>query len=218
VEVTYLLIPGAGGDTWFWHRLAPLLGDVIAVQLPGADPDAGLPEYVDLAVEAAADASELVVVAQSLGGFTALPACERLDVRHLFLLNAMIPVPGETAGDWWANTGSDPARIAAAREGGYAEAFDDDTYFYHDVDPEILATAPEENETGAVFEAPCEFAVWPRTTVLAGVGDRLFPLEFQRRVARERVGLDVVEVPGGHCAALSEPEALAAALRRIPPD
>jgi pimeloyl-ACP methyl ester carboxylesterase len=41
--------------------------------------------------------------------------------------------------------------------------------------------------------------------VLAGRDDRFFPLEFQRRVARERLGLDVEVVPGGHLAALARP-------------
>ena len=50
--------------------------------------------------------------------------------------------------------------------------------------------------------------------MLAGRDDRFFPLDFQRRVARERLGLDVVELPGGHLNALSEPEAVASALAR----
>jgi len=48
--------------------------------------------------------------------------------------------------------------------------------------------------------------------VLAGRADRFFPLEFQRRVARERLGAEVgevVEIPGGHLAALSYPAPLA---------
>ncbi len=51
------------------------------------------------------------------------------------------------------------------------------------------------------------------TTVLAAREDRLFPFEFQARVARERLGTDVVPVPGGHLAALSQPEAISAAIR-----
>ena len=51
------------------------------------------------------------------------------------------------------------------------------------------------------------------TTVLAGAEDRLFPPDFQRRLARERLGLDVTIVPGGHMAALSRPHELAAVLR-----
>jgi pimeloyl-ACP methyl ester carboxylesterase len=48
--------------------------------------------------------------------------------------------------------------------------------------------------------------------VLAGAADRFFPPEFQRRVSHERIQVDVVTVPGGHLAALSEPDAVARAL------
>ena len=52
---------------------------------------------------------------------------------------------------------------------------------------------------------------WPDvpTRVLTGRDDRFFPLEFQRRVAAERLGLAVDEVPGGHLVALSRPAELA---------
>jgi pimeloyl-ACP methyl ester carboxylesterase len=126
----------------------------------------------------------------------------------------MVPQPGETAGDWWANTGSEAARLEAARAGGWTEEIDLDVYFLHDVDPEVAASGEEHqrNEADIAFEQPCAFEVWPDTTVLAGRDDRLFPFEFQRRVARERLGLDVVEVPGGHLAALSHPAEVAAAI------
>jgi hypothetical protein len=45
--------------------------------------------------------------------------------------------------------------------------------------------------------------------VVAGRDDQLFPLKFQRKVAAERLGLDVDELPGGHCLALSRPGELA---------
>jgi pimeloyl-ACP methyl ester carboxylesterase len=50
--------------------------------------------------------------------------------------------------------------------------------------------------------------------VLAGQDDRFFPLDFQRRVARERLDTGVTEVPGGHLAALSRPAELADQLTR----
>jgi pimeloyl-ACP methyl ester carboxylesterase len=46
------------------------------------------------------------------------------------------------------------------------------------------------------------------TRVIAGPGDRFFPLEFQRRVARDRLGTDVDVIPGGHLVALSHPTEL----------
>src|SRR5262245_40616159 len=35
-----------------------------------------------------------------------------------------------------------------------------------------------------------------------------FPVKFQRRVARERLGKEAEEIPGGHLVALSNPEGL----------
>jgi pimeloyl-ACP methyl ester carboxylesterase len=132
------------------------------------------------------------------------------------LINAMGPNPGETPNDWWDNTGWAAERIAAARAGGYAEKVDLSVYFLHDLPEELLATGetPDGHEADIAFEQPCDFTAWPAipTTILAGRDDRFFPLEFQRRVARERLGLDIVELPGGHLNALSRPEAVARAL------
>ena len=53
---TFVLIPGAGGAASFWYRVTPLLEagghEAIAVDLPGADESAGLPEYTDLVLAA----------------------------------------------------------------------------------------------------------------------------------------------------------------------
>ena len=200
--------------SWYWHlveqRLELAGHEVISLDLPGDDPKAGLTAYVELAVEAANGHDDLVVAAQSMGAFTAVPVCERLAARRLVLLNAMIPAPGERAEDWWENTGSEQARRAAARAGGYPEEFDLETYFLHDLPPEVLAGGPERqrDEADIAFEEPCPFTRWPDipTAVLAGREDRFFPFAFQNRVARERLDTDAQPVPGGHLAALSEPD------------
>jgi pimeloyl-ACP methyl ester carboxylesterase len=61
------------------------------------------------------------------------------------------------------------------------------------------------------FDDACAFDAWPAIPihVVAGRDDRFFPLELQQRVARERLRLDPVVVPGGHRAALSHPEEVA---------
>jgi pimeloyl-ACP methyl ester carboxylesterase len=118
-----------------------------------------------------------------------------------------------------ARTGAGQARTAAARANGYTEAFELDTYFLHDVAPEVAAAGEpfQRPEADIAFEQPCPFERWPEveTTVLVGRDDRLFPFDFQRRVARERLGIDVQPLPGGHLNALSEPQAVAGALLAV---
>ena len=45
--------------------------------------------------------------------------------------------------------------------------------------------------------------------MIAGRDDRFLPIDFQRRVAKERLGVTVDELPGGHLVALSNPRGLA---------
>src|ERR1700758_4861325 len=97
---SFVLVPGAGGMAWYWHRLVPLLRaaghEAIAVDLPGDDRQAGLAAYAEIVVRAIADRSDVILVAQSLAGFTAPLVCARRPVRMLVFVNAMIPTPGET--------------------------------------------------------------------------------------------------------------------------
>jgi len=216
---SFVLIPGAGGVAWYWHRVVPLLTalghDAVAVDLPGDDESAGLPVYVAITRAAMAKYDEVVVVAQSLGGFTAAMVAGEPNVSALVFVNAMIPTPGETAGAWWGNTGSAEAYQAAAVAGGYSVEIDIDTYFLHDVPADVVASGADlqREESDAVFGSVCDFA-WPDLpiTVIAGADDRLFPVDFQQRVARERLGIEPHVIPGGHLVALSNPEGLAGQL------
>ena len=213
---SFVLIPGAGGMAWYWHRVTPLIRaaghEPIAVDLPGDDRQAGLAAYADIVVRALAQRSRAILVAQSLAGFTAPLVCARAPVRMLVFINAMIPEPGETAGAWWGATGAVQAREQAAAHGGYSTEFDVGTYFMHDVPRDVLRAGPEaaREEADIVFTEPCRFERWPDIPihVLAGRDDRFFPIEFQRRVAHERLGKEVEEIPGGHLLALSNAEGL----------
>ena len=143
---SYILIPGAGGMAWYWHRVVALLEqarrEAIAVDLPGDDESAGLDDYAEIVVREIGQRTNVTLVAQSLGAFTAAVVCERISVGKLIFVNAMIPVPGETAGDWWGNTGAARARIGAAERGGYGTEFDLQTYFLHDLPEGVLRSGP----------------------------------------------------------------------------
>jgi pimeloyl-ACP methyl ester carboxylesterase len=214
---TFVLIPGAGGAAEYWSEVVPLLEaaghEAIAVPLPGPDETAGLPQYADAVVAAVGSREDVVLVAQSLGGFTAPLVCDRVPARALVFVNAMIPKRGERAADWGDNVQSTPPRLAAAEAGGYSTDFDLDTYFLHDLAPRLadLVRNDPRGEADAAFESSCRFDSWPDVPirVLVGADDRLFPAGFQRRVARERLGVDADVVPGGHLIALANPTGVA---------
>jgi pimeloyl-ACP methyl ester carboxylesterase len=192
---TYVLIPGGGGDAWEWHRVAPELEarghDVVPVDLPAGDDSAGWSEYADAVIAAIGGRTHLVIVAESLGGFTAPIVCTRVPVDLLVMLNAMIPLPGETGNAWGSNTRRKEAeRAYFASIGLPPEGADDDhVVYYHDLPPEVVAEAVTRDPAQSMtpMEQPWPLDAWPDvpTRVLSGREDRLFPAAFQRRVARE---------------------------------
>jgi pimeloyl-ACP methyl ester carboxylesterase len=193
----------------------------VAPDLPSDDDSAGFPEYADAAIEAIGDRSEVILVAQSLAGFTAPIVCTRRPVELMILVAAMVPSPGESAGDWWANTGWEQDRRAlAARDGrdidGGIDVWED---FFHDVSPEVVAAAQahgERAQSGTPMQDPWPLDAWPDvpTRFLLCRDDRFFPADFQRRIVRERLGIVPDEMPGGHLPALSHPDELVDRLER----
>lgn len=215
---TFVMIPGAGSDSWYWHLVAPRLEaagpEVVTVDLPCDDDRAGLEAYTDAVVRQVGDRRDLVLVAQSMGGLTAPLVCTRVPVELVVLVAAMIPRPGETGGEWWANTGQPEAqRAAALLEGRDPDDESPETLFLHDVPPEVAAESVRHlrEQSARPFEDPWPLAGWPEvpTRVLLCRDDRLFPAPFQRRVAAERLGITPDEIDGGHLPALARPDELA---------
>jgi pimeloyl-ACP methyl ester carboxylesterase len=133
---SYVLIPGAGGMAWHWHRVARLLAQIqreaVTVDLPGDNASDSLDVYAEIVVREIGQRTNNILVAQSLG-FTAAIVCDRVTINRLVFVNPMIPLPGETAGDWWQNMGATGARREAAESAGYSTEFDVQTYFLHDL-------------------------------------------------------------------------------------
>src|SRR5262249_9464364 len=208
---TYVLIHGAGSDAWYWHLVEPRLRslghDVVAVDLPCDVDSAGFEEYAEVVVDAVGDRADIVLVAQSLGGFTAPLVCDRLDVRLIVLVAAMVPCPGESAGEWWTNTGHE-----------FPDPFDPAVVFTHDLPPDLAAETGEHvrPQSGTPFERPWPLDAWPDvpTRFLLCRDDRFFPADFLRRVVRERLDIEPDQMSGGHLPALAHPDELVQWLER----
>jgi pimeloyl-ACP methyl ester carboxylesterase len=194
----------------------------VAVDLPADDDSAGLAEYADVVVEAIGDRTDLVAVAQSMAGFTAPLVCDRVRVDLLVLLTAMVPLPGESPGEWWANTGHDRAMAEQSARDGTPSSLDTaadlEAIFFHDVPPDITAEAMRggRDQSGTPFEQPWPLDHWPDvpTKFLLCRDDRFFPAEFMRRIVRQRLGIVPDEIDGGHLVALSRPKELADRLEK----
>ena len=211
-RTTYVLTHGAGDVAWYWHLVDAELRkrghDVVAMDLPVDDESAGLSKYTDAVVAAINDRRNLIVVGQSFGGYIAPLVCHRVPVKLLVLVAGMVPAPGETPEEMFANTGykqekqEDPSDLAV---------------FYHDVPPALAAEAIKRGRTQSSTpgKEPWPLATWPDvpTRYLLCRNDRLFPSAWVRRVVRDRLGIHPDEIDSGHCPALSRPRELADCLR-----
>ena len=206
---TFVVIPGAGDVASNWDLVAAELRErgheVVGVDLPVDDESAGLAEYADTVVAAIGDRGDLVLVAHSLGAFTAPLVCARVPVELIVLVAGMVPAPGERAADWWSNT-------------GYAEAptreYDGEMeLFMQDVPPDLAAAALAKERDQAARPTMDRWPLqrWPDvpTRYLLCRDDRLLPAEWIRGVVRERLGVEADEIDGGHCVYLSRPANLA---------
>lgn len=119
----------------------------------------------------------------------------------MVLVAAMVPAPGESAGEWWSNTGH-----------VFPEPFDEASVFAHDVPVEVAVEIPRHlrRQSSRPFQDPWPLEAWPDvpTRFLLCREDRFFPAEFQRRVVRDRLAIVADEMPGGHLPALARPSEL----------
>lgn len=205
---TYVLIHGAGDVGWYWHLVDAQLRerghDVVVMDLPVEDDSAGLSEYADVVIRAIGERENLIVVGQSFAGYVAPIVCARKPARLLVLVAGMIPAPGESAEEMFANTG-----YAAPEQTDSSDL----AIFYHDVDPilaaEALRKGRRQSETPG--KQPWPLAGWPDvpTRYLLCHNDRLFPAAWVRHVVRDRLGIVPDEIESGHTPALSHPTELA---------
>jgi pimeloyl-ACP methyl ester carboxylesterase len=211
---TFAFIHGAGDVGWYWHlveaELRALGHDTVAPDLPIEDDEAGLTEYAMAVVDAIQARRDVVVVAQSFGGYVAPIVADRSDARLIVLVAAMIPSPGESADEMFANTRWEPEQVADSSE---------QSVFYHDVPRELaeeaLSRGGRQSETPG--REPWPLGAWPdiETRFVLCRNDRFFPARWLRPLVRDRLGIEPAEIDSGHCPALSRPRELAGLLDRF---
>jgi len=226
---TFALVPGAWHGAWCFERLAQALETlghrVVTVDLPSDDPTATFDTYADVVVTALdGDADEPIVVGHSLAGLTVPLIATRRPVQRIVYLCALVPIPRCT---FVEQRDIDPDMLYpdylegmdVADANGLRRWVDKELarqILYADCDAEDASTAIERLRPQAQtpYVKPCTLDVFPHTpsTYIVCSEDRLVNPDWSRRVAEERLGADLVELPGSHSPFLSRPDDLAAVL------
>ena len=202
----FVLVHGAADQAASWDDVAAALRgrghDVVAVDLPCEDDGAGFEQYADTVVEAIGpDRDEVAVVGHSLGGYTATLVADRVGAELLVLVTAMVPRPGETPMEFWANT-------------GHRFGTDDEIETYlADATPEQAerALALGRDQSGTPMGEPFPLEAWPDvpTRYLACTRDNFNPAGWTRAMVRDRLGIEADEIDAGHCPYITRPDELA---------
>ena len=217
----FVLVHGVCAGSWTWNLVVPHLEraghKTLAVDLPGNDPAAKFSDYAEVIVQGIADADEdIVLVGHSTGGLTIPIVAARRPVAELVFLCAAIPVPGESVAErgveWRA---IDPAEWQIDNGDGSFSISPEG--FRRHVAPDADAAVIEQTipllrpQSLAPFLEPCPIDTMPDVPMRSIVcrEDRIVAPEYSRRVARDRLGIDALELPGGHSPMASRPESLA---------
>ncbi len=224
---TFGLVHGAWHGAWCWDLLVPELERLghrsVAVDLPCEDWDAGLDDNADLvaaALEGAGD--DVVLVGHSLGGITIPVVTARRPVARLVFLCALLPEPGqrldETMRDDKPSSGRGWSGPPVVHDDGSASWEPEAAMaaFYHDCPDDVARWAASHlrRQVWTTTRQPCPLERWPdvASSYILGTDDKPIAADWARRVAKERLGVDAIELPGGHSPMLARPRELAEVL------
>ena len=209
-----VLIHSTGQGAAGWERVVRALTErgqaAHAVELP-SDPELLAADYAELVRRQVGALATPIVLAHS-GAGPLLPATARvLKACHQVWLAAWVPDPEasfvEDTGlnrrvafnpDW---IGKDPTDDAVAA-----------AFLYHDCDEATLEWALSTRRLfvpRGVYGERLSLSPQVPSTYIVAADDRTIRPEWQRRMARERLGVEPIELPAGHCPNVSQPDRLA---------
>jgi pimeloyl-ACP methyl ester carboxylesterase len=221
------LVHGSYHGAWCWDFLRPELERlghrVVTMDLPITDPGLGAADYARAVDDALDPASEPVLVGHSMAGLIIPLVAARRPVRKLVFLAAFLPSPGRSANEQraaepidgrvapktaeWTDVGNDVWMVGpnTATE-----------LFFHDAPAAVSrwATKRLRPQSYRVMNETTPLASWPDVESRSIVcrDDRALNPEWVRAASRERLGVEAVELAGGHSPFMTRPNELAQVL------
>jgi pimeloyl-ACP methyl ester carboxylesterase len=224
---TFGLIHGAWHGAWCWEPLVAELvrrgHHAVAIDLPCDEPRATTVDNAEQMVEALGDADDVVVVGHSLGGIVAPVVAQLRPVRKVVLLAALVPRPGRSLREVMASEPectTEEFNKAPRHIGDHgAVTWDPEVaagLFYRACDPDTARWAATRlrPQVWTTSQEISPLERWPDCELASIVcaDDEVLTPAWSRRIAREVLGTDPVELSGGHSPMLSTPSGLADAL------
>jgi pimeloyl-ACP methyl ester carboxylesterase len=217
----FCLVHGSTQNASCWDMLISELErrshEVVRMNLPANEPDASATRYAEvIAAAIPADRDDAIVVAHSASGLFLPLVPQTRYVRRLVFLAAVIPQIGKSLRDqvnddntmfnpeWLGKDPTKDAQLALK-------------FLFHDCSPDrsswALTTMRLMFARQALLEV-CPLTVWPAvpSSYILCTEDRAIQPQWSRQAARRRLGIDAIELPGGHCPYVSRPAELADAL------
>jgi len=224
-----VLIHGSYFGAWCWDALVPELEALghraTAVDLPIGEVGVGASGYADAVVGATDGSEPPVLVAHSMSGLVAPVVATRRPVARIVFIAAFLPRPGMSANDQRRAEPIDPPVAPSTFE--FTDLGDDvwkvgpntaRELFMHDASDAVAAWAIERlrPQCYAVMSEITPIETWPAVPVDSIVcrNDRALNTDWARHAARERLGIDAIELDGGHSPMLTRPAELADVIDR----
>ncbi|MBD2292541.1 alpha/beta hydrolase [Anabaena sphaerica FACHB-251] len=213
----------------------------LAVDLPIEDASASLSQFADVVIQALPKTDDdIVLVGHSMAGTVIPLVAEAHKVRELVFIGGLIPCPGTSTIDQFSHS-FDAHTLKSLnyeiKESSQLEKFDDEPdmfnpvsvgkdftdeavlreFFYHDCQPDVMEWALSkgrlQQSMAYIFEInPLNCLPNVDCKYIVCTDDRIISPAWSRYAARKRLGIDAIEVPGGHCPHLSRPAHLASVL------
>ena len=219
-----VLVHGSYSGAWVWEQVRPDLEErgnrVTAIDLPVSDPNAGAGAYARTIIEAVDWTEPPVLVGHSMSGLVVPVVAAARPVRRLVFIAAFLARPGVSATEQRQSEPIDPVTPPATHEwtdlGNGVWSVGPDTateLFWHDATPRVAAWAVARlrPQSYRVITETSPLVAWPDvpSAYIACRDDHAMNPAWQRRAASERLGVEAVEIDGGHTPMLSRPAELA---------
>ena len=224
------LVHGSYHGAWCWDLLRPELERlghrVIAMDLPISDPALGAADYARTVESALEPGSEPVLVGHSIAGLVVPLVAASRPIRRLIFLAAFLPSPGQSANDQrrtepidgrvppttseWIDVGENVWMV------GPKTATE---LFFPDATPAVArwATQRLRPQSYRIMDETTPLTTWPDVESRSIVcrDDRAMNPAWFRAASRDRLGVEPVELSGGHSPFLTRPVELALALDQL---